>query len=64
METSTSSIIIFPSSPSMIQHKAFAIELFPAPVQPTTPIFYPGSISKLTSLNTKSVSYLYHTEKF
>ena len=48
----------------MIQHKAFAIELFPAPVQPTTPIFYPGSISKLTSLNTKSVSYLYHTEKF
>ena len=50
----TPSISIFPDSISIILVRAKLIVLLPAPVRPTTPIFYPPSTLKLSCLNTKS----------
>jgi len=39
---STPSIKIFPEESSLSQNNAWKIELFPAPVRPTIPIFIPA----------------------
>lgn len=43
---STVSIVIVPDVSSIILNKAVIIELFPAPVRPTIPIFSQGLLSK------------------
>jgi len=56
---STPSTSILPAVSSMILVKARVIVLFPAPVLPTTPIFSPPFISKVSFLRTSSVVGLY-----
>lgn len=53
------SIIIDPSNISTILLIAKDIVLFPAPVLPTTPIFYPFSTLKVNLFKTVSVLGLY-----
>ena len=61
---SSPSIKIYPSSFSTILDKARLTVLFPAPVLPTTPTFYPPVISNDKSLRTNSVYGLYLSFKF
>ena len=58
-EMLTPSINIAPESASMILHKASTIVDLPAPVLPTTPIFWVGWIVKLRFFNTRSVLFQY-----
>ena len=55
----TPSIEILPSESSSIRERARLIELLPAPVLPTMPIFSPAPTVKLKPLRTVSVFSLY-----
>ena len=63
-EISAPSILILPPHPSMILQSARQSVDFPAPVHPTTPIFSPGFIFKLSPQRTSSVSSRYLAQKF
>ena len=64
LEISTPSINIYPSLASMILHRVKQSVDLPAPVLPTTPIFYPASIFRFRLLSTRSVSSQYLALKF
>ena len=61
-EMSVSSILILPPDDSTILHKERHMEDFPAPVQPTTPIFSYGFILNEREFSTVSVLDLYYIE--
>lgn len=63
-EISAPSILILPPHPSIIRQSARQRVDFPAPVLPTTPIFSPGLICKLSPQSTSSVSSQYQALKF
>ncbi len=61
---SSPSMLMCPSSASIMRNKESVNELFPAPVRPTTPIFSCGLISRVMFFKTKSSPGRYRAEKF